>query len=317
MRSPSPGVDDGATLTRAAGFSPVASTHGVRLAVHRLATADDPADQDQESDDTSLRPILLCHATGFHGMVWAPLARHLEGFVAFAPDLRGHGDSPAPADRDMDWNGFADDVLAVVDAMAASGIDVGHLVAAGHSKGGASLLLAKQRRPGTFGAIYCYEPVVMPPPLRTVMGADEGRANPLAEGALRRRATFASRDEAYANYASKLPLSALDPEALRAYVDHGFADQPDGTVTLKCRPEVESAVYRMGGLHDAFDHLGAVRCPVTIGVGEADEGGPAAFASMIVDALPQGRLAEYPDLGHFGPLEDPARIAASILDAVR
>lgn len=244
------------------------------------------------------------------------MARHLEGLVGFAPDLRGHGDSPAPEGRGMDWNGFADDVLAVVDAMAASGIDVDGLVAAGHSKGGAAILLAEQRRPGTFGAVYLYEPVVLPPAVRDQMGATEGGPNPMAEGALRRRPTFASRDEAYDNYASKPPLSILDPDALRAYVDHGFADQPDGTVTLKCRPEVEAAVFRMGGLHQAFEHLGEVQCPVTIGVGEVTGFGPAAAAVPVVAALPRGSLDEYPELGHFGPLQDPARIAARVLRAV-
>ena len=43
----------------------------------------------------------------------------------------------------MDWNGFVDDVLAVIDAWG-----VAPLVAVGHSKGGAALLLAEQRRPG-------------------------------------------------------------------------------------------------------------------------------------------------------------------------
>jgi pimeloyl-ACP methyl ester carboxylesterase len=314
VRSHPPGVDDGASLSRPASFSPVTSTDGVRVNVLQL-TPDAPPER---QPDQPGRPILLCHATGFHGLVWAPLARHLTGFTAFAPDLRGHGDTPPPVERDMDWNGFADDVLAVVDAMADAGIDVDGLVAAGHSKGGASLLLAEERRPGTFGAIYCFEPVVMPPQVRSEMGPgpDARGANPLAEGALRRRPTFASRDEAFDNYRSKPPLSALDPSALRAYVDHGFADQPDGRVTLKCRPEIESAVYRMGALHQAFDHLDAVACPVTIARGAIDGFGPAAFAPAIVEDLPHGRLVVFDDLGHFGPLEDPARIATSILESV-
>ena len=132
MRSPSPGVDDGASLNRPAPFSPVTSTDGVHLAVHQLGH------DSSGGDPFSGRPVLLCHATGFHGMVWAPWPATSTGFVAFAPDLRGHGDSPAPTDRGMDWNGFADDVLAVVDAMAAAGVDVDGLVAVGHSKGGAA-----------------------------------------------------------------------------------------------------------------------------------------------------------------------------------
>ena len=52
----------------------------------------------------------------------------------------------------------------------------------------------------------------MPPAVRVQMGATEGGPNPLAEGALRRRPTFESRDAAYDNYASKPPLSVLDPD---------------------------------------------------------------------------------------------------------
>jgi pimeloyl-ACP methyl ester carboxylesterase len=283
----------------------VDSTDGVTLAVHDLAVGD---------PSRPARSLLLAHATGFHGLVWAPLVRHLPAFHAWAPDLRGHGDSNAPTDRGMDWDGFADDILAVVDALRDQGL-VGHeLVAAGHSKGGAALLLAEQRRPGTFRALYCYEPVVFPPDFHEPEPGTPhgGTPNPLAEGALRRRDTFASRDEALANYAGKLPFSALDPEALRAYVDHGFADRPEGGVQLKCRPEIEAAVYRMGSAHHGFEHLGEVACPVTVAIGAISDFGPAAFASRIAGALPRGRLESHPDLGHFGPLEAPARIAASI-----
>lgn len=284
----------------------VDSTDGVRLAVHDLGV---------QTGVGSPRPILLTHATGFHGRVWEPAARALAGFHAWAPDLRGHGDSPAP-ERDMDWNGFADDVLAVVDALRARGLVEGPLVAAGHSKGGAALLLAEERRPGTFAALYLYEPVVHPPGLAIPQEPDGRSPNPMADGARRRRATFASRREAYDNYVSKPPFSALDPRALRAYVDHGFADAPDGTVRLKCRPEIEAQVYEMAPHHDAFAHLGEVHCPVTVAMGATDGYGPAAFAEQIAAALPEGRLVRYPDLGHFGPLEAPGRIAAGIAEAV-
>src|SRR5205814_8971928 len=140
----------------------------------------------------------------------------------------------------------------------------------GHSAGGAALLMAEQLRPGTFRAIFCYEPIVIPvaPPL--------GRGdNPLSEGARRRREVFASRDDAYENYASKPPFSVLHPEVLRAYVEHGFADRPDGQVTLKCRPEDEAQIYRMGSAHRAFGQFGAVRCPAVVACGaDTDAFGP-------------------------------------------
>lgn len=305
MRSSTPAGDQRSSLISATSFSPVHSSDQVELAVWQLATSPAASITD--------RPVLLAHATGFHALVWAPLAKQLAGFNVIALDFRGHGDSTRPMGRGMDWDGFADDVLAVVDAMTAAGIDTHGLVAAGHSKGGAALILAEERRPGTFGALYCYEPVVMPSDIAAATNGE--RSNPLAEGALRRRDVFESRQAAFDNYAGKPPFSALDPEALWAYVNHGFVDQADGSVRLSCRPETESQVFRMGGRHDAFEHLAEIGCPVTIAAGSTSSFGPGAFAPKIAEAIPHGRFVEFPRLGHFGPLEDPAAIAFSISDA--
>ncbi|MBK9179045.1 MAG: alpha/beta hydrolase [Acidimicrobiales bacterium] len=266
------------------------STDGVEVAVHDLG-GDGP-------------PVVFAHATGFHGLVWAPLAGHLtDRYRCWSLDFRGHGDSVAPDDHLFDWHGFADDVLAVID-----GLGLDRPLAVGHSKGGAALLLAEEDRPGLFRAIYCYEPIVFPgdaPP-------GPMTENPLAQGARRRREVFPSADAAYENYASKPPLSALHPAALRAYVDHGFAEQPDGTVRLKCRGEHEARVYTMGSAHGAYARLPEIGCPVTIATGSDAAGGPAAFAPLLAERIPGARLARHDDLGHFGPLEDPAAIAAEV-----
>jgi pimeloyl-ACP methyl ester carboxylesterase len=275
----------------------VPSTDGVTVVVHDLSS---------ESD--SRAPVLLVHATGFHGYVWQPFADHLRHHHAYAPDLRGHGDATAPRSGDFAWDGFADDVLAIVDSLRFE-----HLDAVGHSKGGAALLLAEARSPGTFRSLYLYEPVVMP----AQWAADTVGSNPLADGALRRRPVFDSRDAAYENFAVKPPFSVLDPAALRAYVDHGFEDEPDGTVRLKCAPEHESQVYRMGPQHNAFERLHEVTCPVTVARGGLADFGPAAVAQPVAEALPDGRLEVFEDLGHFGPLEDPAAVAEAAERAFR
>lgn len=232
------------------------------------------------------------------------MAGRLRGWHCLAPDLRGHGDSTAPAEHSFDWQGFADDVLAVVDALELSP----GLVAAGHSKGGAALLMAEQRRPGTFGALWAFEPVIFPTRI-----PDEGE-NFMAVAARRRRTSFASWDDAFANFASKPPFGGMPEESIWAYVRGGFSEQPDGSVLLKCLPEHEARVYEMGGLHDAFDRLHQVRCPVTVVRGGVAPG-PAAVADMVAEALPQGRLEVLGHLGHFGPLEAPDEIASSIRGA--
>ena len=261
-------------------------------------------------------PLLFCHPTGFHGMIWAPLAAHLADVAhGWALDFRGHGDSPPPASMDFGWQGMADDVLAVVDHIGV--VDDGddatdRIGAVGHSMGGTALLLAELRRPGTFSGLWLYEPIMIP----RVEGMGP-RSNPMAHAARRRRPHFPDRDAAYANFAAKPPLNGLDPAALRAYVDHGLRPGSGGRggVELKCTPEVEARVFEGSVSHDAFDRLGDVQAPVTVAVG-GDGGLPAQVGALVAEALPHGRLERYPELTHFGPLEDLPGIADAIRRAL-
>jgi pimeloyl-ACP methyl ester carboxylesterase len=252
-------------------------------------------------------PLVMAHAAGLHGLVLGSLATHLgQSFHCVAFDARGHGDSALPADRTFDWYGLAADVLAVV-----GGLALDKPFGFGHSSGGTALLLAEQARPGTFAALYCFEPVIVPadPPL----GRDDDSV--LAGRARHRRTTFASRDEACRHYASKPPLNRVVPAVLRAYVDHGFAETDDGQVRLKCRPEDEATVYETATAHDAYGRLGEVACPVVVACGSETEGCPPDRARAHVARLPQGRHEVLDGLGHLGPLERPDQVAASIVRA--
>ena len=253
--------------------------------------------------------LLLCHPTGFHALTWAPLAAELAPVAhCWALDFRGHGDSTAPDDGDYQWRGMAADVRAAVDHIVEhAGRPAGGLLGVGHSMGGAALVMAEQARPGTFAGLWLFEPIIVPPP----EGTPRPAGNPLADAARRRRPRFPDREAAYANYASKPPLNTLTPAALRAYVDHGFRDLPAGGVELKCSPEVEAAVFSASFDTDVFARLGEVRCPVTVGA-SGDGGMPAGMAPLVVEALPDGRLETFPDLTHFGPMEDPPAVAAAI-----
>lgn len=253
-------------------------------------------------------PVVLAHGTGLHGRVWEPLVASLGGrFRSVAFDARGHGDSDVPSPTDFDWAGFALDVLAVVD-----GLGLHRPYGLGHSSGATALLLAEEARPGTFEALYCYEPVVVAadPPL----GRDPDSWP--ASTARRRREVFASRAEAYDTYASKPPFSGVTPEALRAYVAHGFADLDDGTVRLKCRAETEALIDEMATAHRCYGLLGNVACRVTMACGDADEGTSALALRDPVRRLRRGRLEELAGLGHLGPLQDPTAVARSFQDHV-
>lgn len=272
----------------------ISSVDGVELAVHDLGGAGPP--------------LLMAHATGFCAPVLGPLASLLgDCFHCWAFDARGHGDTVTPPGLDWTWSTFADDVLAVVD-----GVGLDRPYGFGHSSGGAALLDAEARRPGAFAALWCFEPILWP----EVTEALALSRKPLISGALKRRAHFASREEAYENFSSKPPLESLDAKALRAYVECGFAPGAAG-VRLRCPPFVEASIYRAGLVHDGFSRLGDVGCPVTIAHGGRSLAIEPEVARAQVDALADATLVRFDRLGHFGPLEDLGGVAEAVASAFR
>jgi len=72
----------------------VPSSDGVVVTVHDLGGTGDP--------------FLICHATGFLGRVYEPMAADLTAHHhVYALDFRGHGDTPRPANERFDWSGMA------------------------------------------------------------------------------------------------------------------------------------------------------------------------------------------------------------------
>jgi pimeloyl-ACP methyl ester carboxylesterase len=174
--------------------------------------------------------------------------------------------------------------------------------------GGASLLGAELDRPGTLTALYAYEPIVFPRAWLSHPGP-----NPLAESARRRRPGFASRSEALHRYAGRPPLGRFRADVLHDYVDGGFRELPDGTVTLSCRPEQEARTFDAPD-KVTIEELVAVDVPVRVarGAREADAP-PAQVAEAIAEALPRGELVTFAHLSHFGPFEDPDTVAEDAL----
>jgi pimeloyl-ACP methyl ester carboxylesterase len=283
-------------------FEMIRSSDGVRIALH---------DFGGPRGSTAAPVLLFAHATGFHGRVWEPMAWFLrDEFRCVSVDLRGHGMSELAPETGLAWPGMADDLLATLDSPR---FPSGPLHGVGHSMGGAALVLAAGRRPDAFRSLWLYEPVIFPAGDRTITDGE----NPMSEAAARRRTRFDSLDQAYENYRAKAPLDQLHPDALRAYVDGGFAPAPDGSVTLRCLPSNEAEVFRQAATSGAWGGVASLGIPVAIVAGRPDEVGPRAFAPAAAAALPLGQFMERPDLGHFGPLEDPAAMAEDVAVWVR
>ncbi len=270
--------------------SHVASADGTNIAVH---------------DFGGVGPtLLIVHATGLCAGMYRRLGSLLaDQFRIVALDVRSHGESDRPASGDLSWDRTAEDVFAVREHMGA------HVHAFGHSMGASSLLLAEANQPGLFDSLFLFEPIVFGPEIPT-----EGQ-NVMASGAKRRRATFATRDEALRRFASRPPFSDILAGFVHDYVEYGFRESPDG-VTLRCVPDDESRLFE-GGIQVGLDRVRHVSAPTVVAVGAAEEGpNPSRLGPPVAAALANGDLVHYPTLGHFGPFQDPKTISRDIANHI-
>lgn len=280
----------------------IASTDSVELSVYKYGRNTYSADKSPA--------VLLSHATGFHGRCFDPIVETLQtDYACTTFDYRGYGDSILVEDWAVDWQGYCDDALAVARSLK----NKNQIIAVGHSMGAAALAMAALIEPELFRALILYEPIIFPNPIREARTTAD-QPSPLVEGARRRRTTFASRDEAFANYSSKPPMNVFEPASLRAYVDHGFRDSRiaetnENCVVLKCRPEHEARTYETGASHQTWEQLHLLRVPTWVVAGAVAPMQPSSWSELIAKEIQNAKFVNWPDAGHFGPMQKPDRLA--------
>ncbi|MEH3145453.1 MAG: alpha/beta hydrolase [Methylobacterium frigidaeris] len=263
------------------------------------------------------RPVaaIVLHANGFNALAYrfllAPLAG---GHRILAYDQRGHGGTTLPANPEgrRGWDDVAGDLVALLDRL-----DGPPVVLVGHSMGGIQSLLAAIRRPERVRRLVLLDPVILERRVRLAARLPwlwlPRRLRPhstLAEGALRRRPVFPSRDAAFAAYRGRGAFRDWPDEALADYVADGFHDRPDGSVALACSGAWEASNYRAQG-HDTWGALRRLACPAQIL--RAEIGSTCRLA-----ADRPGRIAveTVPGTTHFLPFERPDRVRTAITAAL-
>jgi pimeloyl-ACP methyl ester carboxylesterase len=253
-------------------------------------------------------PLVMLHGVGLHGRCWAPVARLVGvGFRPLALDMRGHGASGRSADGRYGWDRFAADVLEVVDGLGL-GTRARRVAGVGHSAGASALLLAEAARPGTFSRLWAWEPIVGAPG----SSLREQRSSEFAERARRRRSHFCSAGEARAHLEGRGLFAEFCPEAFEAFLSGGLVPAGDGGVELACRVEDEAGAYEAAVEHRLWDRLEAVSCPVRVVGGATSPAVPRPELGAVAARLSAGAPIVMPGVGHFGPFQDPAAVAADI-----
>jgi pimeloyl-ACP methyl ester carboxylesterase len=277
---------------------------GVRIAVHEWGDPDAP-------------PVLLAHG-GFDFArtydVFAPLLADA-GWRAVAWDQRGHGDSQHT--ELYTWEADLRDAIAVLDDVSPHA----PLAVLGHSKGGALTLNLADAQPFRFrclinidGIPFRVNPPDVPDRERTKMLADEV-ASWLEH---RRRAGDLQRkpgtiDELAERRARMNPR--LEREWLRYLVTVGGRHDTDGW-----RWRIDAAL-RLGGFGPWRPQWTLYRLPgltmpfLCFLATEAELMGWGTDPDEVLDWLPEGGRCELlPRVGHFAHIEQPAAVAAIVLD---
>jgi pimeloyl-ACP methyl ester carboxylesterase len=253
-------------------------------------------------------PLVLLHATGFLAALWRRVAERLwDAYDVYAIDVRGHGRSGHPESL-YNFDELSSDVTAVLDAL-----HLRDVYTVGHSMGGGLAVMIAARRPELVGRIFAIEPIV---PTNTWRQSDHAPmdSQDLATASRKRRPGFASREEVVTRWRDRPPFSNWDSQVFDDYVMHGFEEQGDGSVLLRCPPRLEARTFEAARDFDAEPFLASVACPVLLVQGA--ETSPW-FDSMLAQAaatLPDGRRLTIPGVGHLAPMEAPGTIAQEIRD---
>jgi pimeloyl-ACP methyl ester carboxylesterase len=254
-------------------------------------------------------PIVLLHATGFLGRIYAPIASALTriGHV-YSYDQRGHGDSSPAPDGRYDWQLTMDDLAGFITAMGFRGAR-----AFGHSAGATAIGSLACERPDLISRAVLAEPVIFESP----DAPELGWRNPFIEGTLKRRRVFDSVDAMFQNFDRKPPFKTWDKGMLRDYCEFGTRVNAEGKRELKCMPEIEACFYETSRDFDGLGRIVRAQVPMLVLFGERSDSLGVVLADSIAPKLSKGQVVKVADTGHFMPMEKPADIAQMAIDFLK
>ena len=151
-------------------------------------------------------------------------------------------------------------------------------------------MLGAAERPDLVASLVLVDPVIRPE-MDAETAARLAHTVGLAERTRRRRHRWPSRAEARLHLAGRELFASWQPRALDLYVDEGLVEDGADGVTLKCRREVEAAVFEGSGELDLEREAARVEAP-TLFLWARNGNFPRAGYERIVSRRPRSRIDE-------------------------
>lgn len=246
-------------------------------------------------------PLIVLHGLLDSAEGWGALCREISR-PCLAVDLAGFGRSDAPSRPS--FNGYADDVIAVMDALCP-----GDAVLVGHSLGGGVATAVAERLGDRVRAL-----VLLAPAGFGRIALAEAVSIPGVRDATQRLLPLAMRSRFALSTAYRLMIAGgvdAEPEILDRILDH------EGNLVLGAR-EATKAVVR-GGLSKRAFHKRRVpyEGPVTVVWGDRDRLVPMGHMTGVARAFPHVDAEVWEGMAHHPQQERPAELAALVEGACR
>jgi pimeloyl-ACP methyl ester carboxylesterase len=247
-------------------------------------------------DDYGPGPVVvLLHGFPLNRKIWSAQETSVGSiYRVIAPDLRGHGESAAPAGV-YTMDAMAGDVLELLEALQINE----PVVLGGLSMGGYVALALMALAPARFRALMLMD---------TRAGADTPEASRSREELARVVETTGST-----RHVVDAMLPKLFSEETRSRRADLIAPVRHGMERLSPRA-VAGALRGMAQRPDRMSELASLTVPTLVLVGEHDAITPPDEARRMATAIPDAQLAIIPDAGHLAPLENPEAANEAILD---
>jgi 3-oxoadipate enol-lactonase len=246
------------------------------------------------SDQGPGRAVVLLHGYPLSRAMWVEQMPDLGAiYRVIAPDLRGHGASPAP-EGVYTMDEMADDVIDTLNSLHISE----PIVLGGLSMGGYVALSLVIRYPQRVRALMLMD---------TQAGADS------VEAAATREATAKSVIEA----GGAAPI--VDPMIGRLFSTSFRQTRPERISPIREVMEQTPARGIAGALRgmairpDRRADLPKINVPTLVLVGEEDAITPPAVAQTLAESISGARLEVIPNAGHMAPYENPSAANSAIL----
>lgn len=229
--------------------------------------------------------LLLLHSLGTDGRVWDPQAAALaDRFRVIRPDMRGHGltgTTPGPGSIAQ----FAQDALAVLDALGAARAHVGGL-----SIGGLVAQALAAAAPGRVASLILADTALaIPPPAFWRERA----------GIVRAQGMTAIAEAVVSRWVTPAALTMPETDGLRAML-------------LRTDPEGYAAAAEAIAEADLTGSTTHLRLPALVLVGTQDLATPPAAAAALAAAIPGAALTEISGAAHIPTYEQAEAVTTAI-----